>query len=208
MVREDVGDIFGGVSDEELAALAKAKQPHAFPELLNRFYQLMLYKVANVRARGSSFGVDMDDLMQEASLGLHGAVVTFSPDEGASFRTYAGVCIDNRLRSAMRKSAREKNKPLTHYIELSDLCEGEDALDKADAGADPEAQVLIGESVSELRAHMRALLSDNEYNTFTQYLSGCSYEDIAKSLGTNTKAVDNALQRVRRKLRDSLPKET
>lgn len=200
MVLEDTGDMYRGVSDEELAARASV-EPQAFPELLSRYYRIILYKVAHVKV----CGMDADDLMQEASLGLHNAVRTFSAQENTSFRTYAGVCIDNRLRSAIRNSVRDKNKPLSHYMELSDYYKQEDAFSAADAGTDPEATVLIDESVAELRQRLRELLSEKEYQVFTQYhLHDCSYEDIAKCLGMDTKAVDNALQRVRRKLKNAL----
>ncbi len=200
IVLPDVSDQFRGVSDDELAAMALHEQ-QAFPELLNRYYRIILYKIASVKA----CGMDADDLMQEASLGLYNAVRTFSKGESASFRTYAGVCIDNRLRSAVRNSARDKNKPLTHYMELSDYYRQEDAFSTADAGTDPEATVLIDESVAELRQRLKKLLSDREYQVFTQYhLNDCSYEDIAKCLGMDAKAVDNALQRVRRKLKNAL----
>ena len=200
MVLEGRNDRFSGVSDDELAAMA-AHDPQAFPELLNRYYRIILYKVAHVKA----CGMDADDLMQEASLGLYSAVRSFSAKENASFRTYAGVCIDNRLRSAIRNSARDKNKPLSHYMELSDYYKQEDAFSAADAGTDPEAMVLIDESVAELRQRLMELLSEKEYQVFTQYhLHDCSYEDIAECLGMDTKAVDNALQRVRRKLKSAL----
>ena len=200
MVLEDLSDRFRGVSDEELAALA-VSDPQAFSELLSRYYRIILYKVASVKA----CGMDADDLMQEASLGLYSAVRSYSDRENAAFRTYAGVCVDNRLRSAIRNSARDKNKPLSHYMELSDYFRQEDAFSEADTGADPEAMVLIDESVAELRQRMKELLSEREYQVFTQYhLNDCSYEDIAKSLDMDAKAVDNALQRVRRKLKNAL----
>ena len=200
IVPEDISELYRGVSDDELAALA-AHEQQAFPELLNRYYRIILYKVAHVKA----CGMDADDLMQEASLGLYSAVRSFSAKENASFRTYAGVCIDNRLRSAIRNSARDKNKPLSHYMELSDYYKQEDAFSAADAGTDPEAMVLIDESVAELRQRLMELLSEKEYQVFTQYhLHDCSYEDIAECLGMDTKAVDNALQRVRRKLKSAL----
>ena len=189
-----------GLTDEALAALA-AREQQAFPELLNRFHNIILYKIASVK----TCGMDADDLMQEASLGLYSAVRTFSAGKNASFRTYAGVCIDNRLRSAVRNSARDKNKPLSHYMELSDYYKQEDAFSTTDAGTDPEAMVLINESVAELRQRLQTLLSEKEYQVFTQYhLNGRSYEDIAKCLGMDAKAVDNALQRVRRKLKNAL----
>jgi len=90
-------------------------------------------------------------------------------------------------------------------MERSDYYKQEDAFSAAEAGADPESTVLIDESVAELRQRLRTLLSEKEYQVFTQYhLNDCSYEDIAKSLDMDAKAVDNALQRVRRKLKNAL----
>ena len=195
-VREDVGGLYRGVPDDELALLAARNQPHAYSELLNRFTKIMLTKIAALRP----YGIDADDLMQECSLGLLSAVRGFSPGEGASFRTYAGICIDNRLRSAIRGSTRAKHKPLSGYMELSDF-EQTNAIELADAGADPEAQILINESVAELKQRTLSLLSDVEYRVFQLYLAGRSYQQIANALNITTKAVDNAVQRVRRKLK-------
>lgn len=201
-VREDVGGMYVGVSDGELAAMAAAKKPLAFSELLNRFTGLMLMKISFLRPRG----MDANDLMQECSLGLLDAVGSYRPEAGASFGTYAEVCIDNRLRSAMRRAGREKNRPLEQYLELSELGgESEAELSEHEPGMqNPETALLIRESTAELMGQIRALLSDIEYKVFTLYLSGNSYIGIAGQLGTSEKAVDNAIQRVRRKLRKTV----
>ena len=199
-VRDDVGGKYSGISDEVLVEYARQKRELAFSELLNRFTKMMLAKIAGAHP----CGIDADDLMQECSLGLLDAVESYSPQAGASFATYAGVCMDNRVRSAMRKSAREKNRPLSCYLELSELEEQPEVAIQADAGADPEAMVLINEGVEELRTRIKSLLTDVEYKVFTLYLSGRSYEETAKSLGITSKAVDNAIQRVRRKLRKAV----
>lgn len=200
-VRDDVGGIYRGVSDEQLALYAAQKRPLAFSELLNRFTPIMLRKIGAARP----CGMDSDDLMQECSLGLLNAVESYSHDGGASFATYAGVCIDNRLRSVLRGSRRDKNKPLSYYLELSELLEQPEEAAQADpAGTDPEAMVLINEGVGELRAVMRSLLSDVEYSVFTLYLAGQTYEEIARRMAIAPKAVDNAIQRVRRKLKKAV----
>lgn len=199
-VREDVGDMFLGKSDEELARLALKKQPHAFSELLNRYTRLMLYKISCVRSGGS----EADDFMQECSLGLLDAVESYSAEEKASFRTYAGVCMDNRLKTALRKSASEKNKPLRGYVEISDYLEGSDADNTLGRGINPEEQMLINESAAELKQRLKELLSKKEHEVFSLYLSGRSYEEISKAMGVSLKTVDNALQRVRRKLKAGL----
>ena len=199
-VREDVGDMFLGTTDEELARLVMEKQPHSFSEMLNRYTRLMLYKISCIR----SGAAEADDLMQECSLGLLDAAENFSAEGAASFRTYAGICIENRLKTVMRMSGSEKNKPLRGYVEISDYLEGSDADDTLGKGVDPEEQILIKESVSELRQKLKELLSKREYKVFSLYLNGCSYDEIAKKVGISPKAVDNALQRARRKLRVGL----
>lgn len=199
-VREDVGDMFLGINDEELACLAKNKHPHAFSELLNRYTKLMLYKISCIRPDGS----EADDFMQECSLALLDAVDSYSSENKASFRTYAGVCIDNRLKSVLRKSVSEKNKPLSGYVEINDYFSSSEAGSAVSKGSDPEEQILVRESVTELRQRLAEQLSKTEYEVFSMYLNGRSYEDIAKSIGVSQKTVDNALQRVRRKLKVGL----
>lgn len=199
-VREDMGDMFLGINDEELARLAKNKHPHAFSELLNRYTKLMLYKISCVKPGGS----EADDFMQECSLALLDAVDSYSSENKASFKTFAGVCIDNRLKSVLRKSESEKNKPLLGYVEITDYLESSDAGSAASKGNDPEEQMLINESVAELRQRLAEQLSDTEYKVFFMYLNGRSYENIAKNIGVSQKTVDNALQRVRRKLKAGL----
>lgn len=191
-----------GVSDDALAALifpgdsrtVASADSAAFTELFCRFADLMLYRIAGMRP----CGLDADDLMQECSIGLLNAARGFRSDGAASFRTYATVCIDNRLRSVVRGSLRNGQRPLREYVELSEL-DG-DSAELADPTPDPEALVLISESVSELRDRMASMLSETEFSVFTEYLSGASYEQIAAKLGISTKSVDNAIQRARRKL--------
>ena len=199
-VREDVGDMFLGINDEELARLAEKKHPHAFSELLNRYTRLMLYKISCIRPGG----LEADDFMQECSLALLDAVGSYSSENKASFKTYAGVCIDNRLKSVLRKSESEKNKPMLGYVEINDYLESSEAGSAVSKGSDPEEQILISESAAELRQRLTELLSKTEYEVFSMYLNGRSYEDIAKSIGVSQKTVDNALQRVRRKLKAGL----
>lgn len=196
---EDTGNTFIGVSDEELVCLAAEKHPQAFSELLNRFTRLMLYKISCVRTTGD----EAQDLMQECSLALLHAAESYSTDGKASFRTYAGVCIDNCIRSAMRRSASEKNKPLSGYMELSDYLSTSEGNGEVSGGTDPEEQILISESIAELHQRLKAELSELEYKVFTMYLAGRSYRDIAESVGIAEKSVNNALQRVRRKLKTS-----
>lgn len=184
-------------SDEALAALAAEKDQTAFSVLLERYNRLMLSKVSTIAPRG----LDTADLMQECALGLLDAVRGFSANGGAAFRTFASVCIDNRLKSVLRKSARIKNRLMTDYVELSDATESEDL------SANPELQMLVREGVDELRHYMSVLLSDTEQKVFSLYLQGNTYDHIAKAVGISSKSVDNALQRVRRKLKSAVSEQ-
>ena len=193
---------YDGVSDDSLVDLVfrngsrdiASADGAAFTELFCRYADLMLCRIAGMRP----CGLDADDLIQECSIGLLMAARSYSAEGGASFRTYATVCIDNRLRSLRRGVQRNGQRPLNDYIELSEL--GEAGREPTDPAPDPETLVLITESVSELRERMLSMLSETEFRVFTEYLSGTSYGAIAEKLGISAKSVDNAIQRARRKL--------
>lgn len=137
------------------------------------------------------FGLDPDDLEQEASVGLLAAVRSFRADGGASFTTYASTCIRNRLTSVVRRhGARIKaEQPLAQDDELP-----------AGADSDPAQQMQQREDISRLHEQLRQRLTDLEYRVLLARLSDCSYEQIAAQLGVSKKAVDNAVQRLRRKI--------
>lgn len=136
-------------------------------------------------------GMDADDLAQEASLGLLAAVRSYRPDGGAAFTTYATTCIRNRLTSvARRHGARIRSEQ--PFEEDSDL--------PADTHSDPAHRMLEQEDLSRLHEQLRQRLTDLEYRVLLARLSDQSYEEIAARLGVSKKAVDNAVQRLRRKM--------
>lgn len=136
-------------------------------------------------------GMDADDLAQEASLGLLAAVRSYRPDGGAAFTTYATTCIRNRLTSvARRHGARIRSEQ--PFEEDSDL--------PADTHSDPARRMLEQEDLSRLHEQLRQRLTDLEYRVLLARLSDQSYEEIAARLGVSKKAVDNAVQRLRRKM--------
>lgn len=136
-------------------------------------------------------GLDNDDLEQEASLGLLAAVRTFRDDGGASFTTYAATCIRNRLTSvARRQSARTRAEQ--PFEDTDDLT--------ADADSDPAHKMQEREDFSRLREQLRERLTDLEYRVLLARLSDLPYDAIARQLGVSKKAVDNAVQRLRRKM--------
>jgi len=194
--RRDTGDAFDGVTDEALAELVVKKHPNAFSELLNRYTKLMLHKISCTHPAVS----EMEDYMQECSLALLRAAQSYSGDGKASFRTYAGICIENRLRSIQRSTNSDKNRSLVGYVELTDYLS--DIGDETSDEADPEAMMIIRESVREQQLLLRERLSQLEYRVFSGYVAGMSYQEIAGTLGLSEKAVNNAMQRIRRKLKE------
>lgn len=179
-------------TDEHLAVLAASGSQEAFSELLERYTGLIFHKISCSR----SCGLETEDLFQEASIALLYAARSFCEGK-AAFRTYAGICIDNRIKTAIRQNS----GTTAHCVGLSGCDEWLKDFEQADLCAGPEEQVLIDEGVSELTAKLESILTDFEYNVFTSYISGLRYEQIAQVMGTDKKSVDNALQRARAKLR-------
>lgn len=171
-------------SDDELVRLAE-KNDDAYSELISR-YLPSIRRLARIYTKSSA---DRDDLVSEGILGLMSAVRSFSCGKGASFSTYAGVCVNNRMMTALKKSAMIKKR--------------EEPIDglNASSGHSPEKIVLDREALSEIFSEVSESLTVLERSVFDLYLMGASYADITRELGISSKAVDNALARVRRKLR-------
>ncbi|MFA9432591.1 RNA polymerase sporulation sigma factor SigH [Egicoccus sp. AB-alg2] len=191
------------LTDEALVDRARGGDETATTELLLRYRPL-----AQARARNYFLvGGDQDDLAQEAMLGLFKAVRDFSPRSGASFRSFAELCITRQVLTAVRGATRHKHRPLNTSVSLDrphdsrpDVTIGE-VLPATDA-PDPLAVVVADDDLGRLRAALDASLSGLEAQVLGLYVEGRTYEEIADRLGRHVKAVDNALQRVKRKLED------
>lgn len=151
-------------------------------------------------------GADIEDLLQEALIGLFKAVRDFEWDRAQSFRYFAELCIMRQITSAVRMATRQKHQPLNNYLSIAQPLaseEGEwwleDTLTK-ELVADPEEQIFLKQVCSELRERMEKELSDLEREVLMAHLEGKSYQEIAVELRRSVKCVDNALQRARRKL--------
>lgn len=180
------------MTDESLAARARGGDDGAMALLTARMVPLV--KTLAVKYGGGA--MEPEDLAQEGMFGFLAAVHGFDEKSGVPFRSYAGVCIANRIRSAVRAGARLKNIPLNSYISLSD-----DSVMLSETQPNPEDLVIARDEVVRLDDLMVRKLSKFERSVIQLYLGGRSYEDIAARLGSTAKSVDNALQRVRRKLR-------
>ncbi len=187
------------ISDEELVILAMSEKnvaESALDELLKRYKN-----VVNSVARGYFLsGGDTDDLVQEGMIGVFKAICSYNGS--IAFKPYALKCIKTGILSAIKKSNRDKNKPLNNFTSLS-IGDGDDA-DKSElmrgTDNDPEQEYINKENEKELIAKIKAELSELEFRVLALYLQGFSYDDIAKSTGKNTKSVDNTVQRIRNKL--------
>ena len=189
---------FASFTDLQLQQMAAAGERDAEEALVSRYLQL-------VPASARPFflaGGDSEDLIQEGMFGLLSAVRQYDPENGASFRTFAEHCIKKRIISAIRSASRMKHFPLNDGLSLEQLSE-EASLPFAAIPAvqpSPEELVLARESKEELYSAFHDRLSGLENKVLDLFLDGLSYQDIAQRLGKDAKAVDNAVQRIRRKM--------
>ena len=167
-------------------AQAAAGDQEAFALLAHRMMPLIHDQIRRLGCEG----LEDEDLAQEALMGLLAAVRTYRPDGGASFTTYATACIRNRLLSL----ARRNGPRMDHEQSL------EDSPELAAANDDPSHLLMYKEELGDLLAQMRIRLTAMEYRVFRMWMSGFSYAEIATRLDITTKAVDNAVQRIRRKM--------
>lgn len=191
----------GERSDEMLCALVSRGDRGAEEELASRYGRL-------VRSCARPYflvGGDSEDLIQEGMIGLLSAIRTFQPDHDAVFSTYAEVCVRNRLRSAVRAAVRDKHAPLNQSLPLLDSVLDEDGgtYPYGQPSSPPESpeDLLIGREEQESRMEaLRSHLSRFEKTILAAYLDGLSYGEIAQRTGKPLKSVDNAVQRIRRKV--------
>ncbi len=190
------------VEDTYLLALAKQGSPDAYDRLVRRYRGF-------VRMKASSYflaGGDSDDLVQEGLIGLFKAIRDFRTDRESSFRNFAELCITRQIITAVKTATRNKHIPLNQYISFSASPGGDEAdstLDEMIAGSpvnDPVNQVISSEELRSLVHCISTSLSDLESGVLSLYLDGRSYEEIGGRLGCESKTVDNALQRVKRKI--------
>lgn len=182
-------DVF---SDVELVKLAKNSDEGAFRELVVRY----LYLVRSVAAEYKNSGLEPDDLIQEGLLGLLSAVNSYDETKGSAFKSYAGVCVKNKIVSAVRTALSDKNKILNDFVLLDDEAEF-----SADHLSEPEAVIISQEAEEGIYTAIEQNLTELEKKVLSLYLLGYSYAEISAELGINEKACDNAMQRVRKKLK-------
>ncbi len=192
------------VEDRYLIALAKQGHADAYDRIVRRYYGF-------VRLKASSYflaGGDADDLIQEGLVGLYKAVRDYRSDRESSFRNFAELCITRQIITAVKTATRNKHSPLNQYVSFSSSApgsasDGEPTMEETLAGStvhDPVNQVISSEELRALVACISTALSELESRVLALYLDGHSYEEVGLRIGCDCKTVDNALQRVKRKV--------
>ena len=183
------------LTDEELCCRATSGDRMAEETLVIRYMRL-----ARACARPYFLaGGDSEDLLQEAMVGLLKAIREYNPTRDAAFRTFAEVCVRNRIRSAVTAAARDKHAPLNHSVPME-----EQPLLESVHGADPEELFISKEEEAERLNSLNRKLSPLEQRILSLYLHGFSYREIGEQVGRSDKSVDNAVQRIRRKVAEHL----
>lgn len=185
-------------SDEELIQRLRAGEKGIADYLIEKYKDLVRRKVRAMFLIGG----DTDDLIQEGMIGLFKAVRDYLPGKEASFLTFAQMCIDRQIYSAVQSSNRQKHMPLNTYISLSQEDE-ESPLAKAWVET-PEEIIIDRENTRALEEEIKSALSPMENTVLNYYLEGKSYADIGRLMDKNPKSIDNALRRIRTKIRHYL----
>ena len=193
------------MTDENLIRSFREGEKSALDVLLTRFKPMVKAKVKPYFVAGG----DTEDLIQEGMIGLYKAVLDFDEEKGAAFAVFAAKCIVRQVQTAVKTAARRKHSPLNDSLSL-DNAVGGDAMGGEDetflaslpdpATTDPEALFLSREALREKEDFIKESLSALEFEVLILHISGKSHAQIATAVGKNTKAVDNTLQRVRKKL--------
>ena len=190
------------LTDEQIVEYARHDDRCAEEYLINKYKNF-------VRAKARSYfliGADREDIIQEGMIGLYKAIRDFKPDKLASFRAFAELCITRQIITAIKTATRQKHIPLNSYVSLNKPIYDEESdrtlLDVLSGNkiTDPEELVISREEFMDIEVKMGEFLSDLEREVLNAYLDGKSYQEIAFELDRHVKSIDNALQRVKRKL--------
>jgi len=195
-------DKYGDMTDEEIVLLCHNGDTSAEEYLLNKYKNF-------VRSKARSYfliGADHEDIVQEGMIGLYKAIRDYKQEKLSSFRAFAELCITRQIITAIKTATRQKHIPLNSYVSLNKPLYDEesdrtllDIIMEGNAG-NPEDLIINQENLGNIHQRINEVLSGLEQEVLSAYLDGKSYQEIAESLGRHVKSIDNALQRVKRKL--------
>ncbi len=207
-VQREMLDSFDVLEDEYVVDLARDGDNEALEYLIHKYKNF-------VRAKARSYfliGADREDIIQEGMIGLYKAIRDFRYDKLASFRAFAELCITRQIITAIKTATRQKHIPLNSYVSLNKPIYDEDSdrtlLDVITGTkmTDPEELIISREEFYDIEEKMGEILSALEWQVLMSYLDGKTYQEIAVELERHVKSIDNALQRVKRKLEHYLEK--
>ncbi len=209
IIRASVDDsCFEERLDEEVVIEAQNRNVRAQEYLINKYRNF-------IKAKAKSYfliGADKEDIYQEGMIGLYKAIRDFKADRLSSFRAFAEICVTRQIITAIKTATRQKHIPLNTYISLNKPIYDEESdrtlLDVLSGAkiTDPEELVISREEVISIQNEIGEVLSELEMEVLMSYLDGKSYQEIACDLDRHAKSIDNALQRVKRKLEKCLSK--
>ncbi len=202
LAQRETCDMYQFMADEDVVELAKDGDDVALEHLINKYKNF-------VRAKAKSYfliGADREDIIQEGMIGLYKAIRDFRCDKLSSFRAFAELCITRQIITAIKTATRQKHIPLNSYVSLNKPIYDEDSdrtlLDVISGSkvSDPEELIISREEFDDIEEKMGEILSSLEWKVLMSYLEGKSYQEMASDLKRHVKSIDNALQRVKRKL--------
>ncbi len=209
VARKEAATPYPEMMDEDLVEAAKAGDDRASEFLIHKYRNF-------VRVKAKAYfliGADREDIIQEGMIGLYKAIRDFRRDKLSSFRAFAELCITRQIITAIKTATRQKHIPLNSYISLNKPIYDDDSdrtlLDVIGGlkVADPEELVINQEASVRMRQRIRQNLSELEHRVLNLYLDGKSYQEMANELQRHVKSIDNALQRVKRKLEKNLDQD-
>ena len=204
-----MNDTYSQMTDEQIALLASKGDSPATDYLLNKYINFV-----RAKARGYFLiGADREDIIQEGMIGLFKAIRDFNADENVSFHSFANLCIKRQIITAIKTATRKKHIPLNSYISLDRTVYDEEhettlietLISKVELS--PEDIMINKEKYSKTENIIASVLSTFEASVLLKYLEGKSYSDIATELGKSEKSIDNALQRIKKKVEKNVLNE-
>lgn len=191
---------YDGIKDEELIFRFKNGESEILDYLMEKYKNMVRKKARTMFLIGG----ENDDLIQEGMIGLFKAVRDYQPDKDATFQTFAGICVDRQIYNAIQSSNRQKHQPLNSYVSLSEQG-GENEEHLGDTWVEnPESIIIDQENVENLEQEITTTLSPMENQVLEYYLAGNGYGEIAELMGKTPKSIDNALRRIRTKIKEQL----
>ncbi|MGI8774577.1 MAG: RNA polymerase sporulation sigma factor SigH [Actinomycetota bacterium] len=191
------------MSDEDLVVEVRSGSDQAIDLLLHRYRHY-------ARAKARTYflaGADKEDIVQEGMIGLYKAIRDFQADKNTAFRAFAELCMTRQIITAIKTATRQKHQPLNSYVSLNKPASNDDDDDRSIGDSistrtvmDPAELVVSAEELANIKASVGKVLSVFETEVLQLYMDGKSYQQIADMLGRHVKSIDNALQRIKRKL--------